>query len=110
MRSRFCCLAICDFFAILPLKTLFLASRPLLALLAVWIDFIDYIDTPSSSDDLIPLGGVCFDRSSNFHRSFRRSKGLLYPYVGINFKLENKEGIGENQGRKKSYPYFGCEL
>ena len=62
--SRFFCLAIEDFFAIIPL---FFTGRPFLALLAVGVFFVDDIDSASAADNLVPFQGIRFDGSSTFH-------------------------------------------
>ncbi len=60
MRSRLRSFAIDDFFAMF-LYSLFLASRALLALLAVRIFFVNHINASLPADNLVPLARVCFD-------------------------------------------------
>ena len=54
-----------DFFAI-P-GSLFLAGRPFLALLTVWVFLIDYINSSLTTDDFVPFRRVGFNGCTNFH-------------------------------------------
>ena len=87
IRSRFFCLATCDFFAMVPL--LFSTSRPFLALLAVGIFFIDDVNAPLAADNLVPLRWVGLYRSSDFHEIPLIQSSWLYPLPRFTFKVED---------------------
>jgi len=68
IRSRFFCLAIEHLFAIS--YSLFFSARPFLALFAVWVSFVDHIDTSSAADNEVPFRWIGLDGCSYFHESY----------------------------------------
>lgn len=58
---------------------LFPSGRPFLALLAVGVFLIDYVDAALAANDLVAFGRVCFNGSSDFHPNYLIRKSTVIP-------------------------------
>jgi hypothetical protein len=80
---------------LLSCATLLLASRPFLALLPVWVFFIDHVDTAFPADNLVSLCRISFDRCANFHsNSFFIRKDTFISIFRIIHKLTQESVFG----------------
>ena len=101
-RSRRFCFATEDLVAISKIPLL-LAGWTLLPLFAVWVFFVDHVNTATAANHLIPFGRVGFNGSSYFHRTLTMfESSLLYSHEA--FSINGKKVIGKKtEGQKKIY-------